>query len=388
MSAIMERIPRASLVAGALGAIVLVIGFIVAPARAAASYLIAYTACLGVALGALALVMIARVTAANWFVALRRQAEHVMATLPAFAVLVIPVLLSMHLLYPWSTPARLEPAARAAVEAKTAYLNTPFFVIRSIIYVIAWVLLAERLRNASLAQDRGEGERASREMYLLSAGGLIVSAVTVSFASFDWLMSLTPAWYSTIYGVDYFAGAMVSALAALAVIVAMERRTAEIPAAVGSDHFHALAKLLLTFVLFWVYIGFAQYIVVWSGEIPAERVWYAVRSRGGWRVVAEILILGHFALPFCLLLVQALKRSVAIMAALGAWLLVMHYVDVYWIAMPDAPFSGGWGFVTDAAALAFVGGAASAAWAVRRAGIAVVPVADPRLAASLQYRTD
>jgi hypothetical protein len=354
------------------------------PARAAAAYLVAFAAALSIVLGALAMVMIARVTSANWFVALRRQAEQVAAVLPAFALLFIPILLSVHVLYAWA--GRSVPGDMANAERpRAAYLNLPFFTIRAIVYFAVWIALAEALRRASLRQDRGDSPALERRMYALSAGGLVAFALTVSFAAIDWLMSLTPGWYSTIYGIDYFAGGMVGALALLAVLVARGRRRDELPATVGADHFHALAKLLLTFVLFWVYIGFSQLIVIWSAQIPAERGWYALRMRGGWRTLGAILLLGHFAVPFCALLVRDLKRSVAAMGALGGLLLVMHYVDVYWVAMPDAPFTAGWGFLVDLGAALFMAGTAACVWSLRRAGEPSVAVGDPRLAGSLEY---
>ncbi len=372
-----------------VGAICMIVGFIVAPARAAAAYLVAYGACVGVALGALALVMIARVTAANWFVAIRRQAEQIMATLPVFALLLIPVLLSSRLLYRWTAPnERLPETTRVAVHATAAYLNTPFFVVRALVYFGVWILISTLLRRASLAQDRGDSPALERRMYVVSAIGLVAFAFTVSFAAFDWFMSLSPGWYSTIYGIDYFAGAMVGALALVTVIVAAERRHGVLPSEIGSDHFHALAKLLLTFVLFWVYIGFAQLIVIWSAEIPAERGWYALRMRGGWRVLGAIVLLGHFALPFCALLVRAIKRSPSAMAIIGACLLVVHYLDMYWVAMPDAPFTGGWGVALDAGALLFIAGTAGATWVIRRAGEPSVAEGDPRLPDSLQYSVE
>jgi hypothetical protein len=376
-------LPGRALIVASVGAIGVIIGYLVDPARMAAAYLVAYGACLAVVLGSLAMVMIARVTAATWFVALRRQAEEVTATLPMFAVLLVPVVLSCRMLYPWANG-----DARVSADHTTAYLNTAFFAVRAIVYSGAWISIAELLRRASLAQDAGDSPRLERRMYVVSVVGLIVLAFTASFAAFDWFMSLDPTWYSTIYGVNYFAGGMVGALALLSVLIARDRRTGELPRAVGRDHYHALAKLLLTFVLFWVYIGFSQFIVIWSAELPAERGWYTLRLRGGWRVLGGVLVAGHFALPFCALLVRAVKRSILAMAGLGVWLVAMHYLDVYWIVMPDAPFHGGWGFGADVAALMFVGGTASAAWAARRAGAPAVPIGDSRLGASLGYSTD
>jgi hypothetical protein len=386
----LTRAPTLPLVLAVCGAALCGIGVIVDPARLAIAYLVAYVSCLAVVLGTLAMVMIARVTGATWFVVLRRQAEEIIATLPVFAVLLLPVLVAVHVLYPWAAPAAsLAPDVRHAILAKSAYLNVPFFVLRSLVYVATWIALGEALRRASLAQDRGDSVTIERRMRTLSAAGLVAFALTSSFAAFDWMMSLTPAWYSTIYGVDYFAGAMVSALSLLAVLAVRARRRGELPDSVGANQLHALAKLLLTFVLFWVYIGFSQLIVIWSAEIPAERVWYTVRMRGGWNALGAVLVAGHFAIPFCALLVRSIKRSPIAMSWLGLWLLVMHYLDIYWIVMPSTLHSGSWGggYWLDLGALLLIGGAASSVWALRRAHTPPMPVGDPELAASLLYST-
>ena len=380
--------PKLPLVLAVCGAVLCGIGIVVDPARLAAAYLVAYVSCLAVVLGTLAMVMIARVTGATWFVVLRRQAEEIIATLPVFAVLLLPILFAVRVLYPWAAPLpSLDPDLRHAILVKSAYLNVPFFVIRSAVYLATWIALGEALRRASLAQDRGDSAAIERRMRTLSALGLVAFALTISFAAFDWMMSLTPAWYSTIYGVDYFAGAMVGALSLLAVLAVRARRRGELPESVGANQLHALAKLLLTFVLFWVYIGFSQLIVIWSAEIPAERVWYAVRMRGGWNALGAVLVAGHFAIPFCALLIRSIKRSPIAMKWLGFWLLLMHYLDLYWIVMPDAPHGSAWagGYWLDLGALLLVGGAASSVWALRRAYAPPMPVGDPELGASLLY---
>jgi hypothetical protein len=378
--------PVLAIVATVLGALACTVGLLVDVRRTAAAYLVAYVAVLAVALGALAMIMIARVTAATWFVALRRQAEQVVAVLPVLAVLFIPLLLSLGVLYPWTHVEALGEELRARVEAKSAYLNVPFFVIRAVMYWAVWLVLGELLCRTSLREARAEQEGRSRRSYLLSAVGLPLFALATSFASFDWMMSLAPGWYSTIYGVNYFAGAMVGALALLALFVARGHWRGELTDDIGAEHLHALAKLLLTFVLFWVYIGFSQLIVVWSAGIPREAVWYRVRMNGGWWWLGAVLVGGHFVVPFCALLVRAVKRSMIAMSALGVLLLAMHYLDLYWIVMPDA----GWTSAVwlDAGALLFVGGVTSLAWALRRRGEAPVPLGDPLLAASLDYRND
>lgn len=381
-----RALPRAGIASALVGALICVVGLFLDPRRTAAAYLVAYVAVLAIALGALAMIMIARVTAATWFVALRRQAEQVVAVLPALAILIIPLLAAVGLLYPWTHPEVLAAEIRPKVDAKSAYLNVPFFVVRAVIYWAIWLVLGELLRRVSLSEASGDAPDATRRTYLISAVGLPLFALATSFAAFDWMMSLAPAWYSTVYGVDYFAGGMVGALALLVLLVARGHHRGDLTERIGAEHLNALGTLLLTFVLFWVYIGFSQLIVIWSAEIPVEAAWYRVRMNGGWWWLGAVLVAGHFAIPFCALLVRAVKRSMFAMACLGALLLVMHYLDLYWIVMPDA----GWtpAVWLDAGALLFIGGVTALAWAVRRRNEASVPLGDPLLAESLAYQTD
>jgi hypothetical protein len=389
-SPLLRRFSLATSASIAIGFVLCVVGAAVNARRTAAAYLVAYVACLAVVLGALAMIGIARATAATWFIVLRRQAEQVVATLPAFGVLFIPVLVAARLLYPWARQ-ESSPELLAAIAGKSAYLNLPFFIVRAAIYWIVWIGLGEVLRQASVRQDRGDSPELERRLRIASAGGLVAFAITVTFASIDWMMSLAPTWYSTIYGVDYFAGGMVGALALLATLIARGRRHGELPDTVGVEHLHALAKLLLTFVLFWVYIGFSQFIVIWSAEIPAESSWYVIRARGGWGALGALLVAGHFALPFCALLIRAIKRNIWAMAAIGVWMLVMHYADIYWMVMPDvtgSPAGAAHGWWIDLGALLLVAGIGSATWTIRRAGEAAIPRGDPGLVASLDYSTN
>lgn len=372
-----------------IGIAICLVGGMTDGRRAAAAYLVAYVAGLSVALGALAMIMIARLTAATWFVALRRQAEQVAATLPAFAVLFLPVLFAVRVLYPWASPT-ISPELAAALRGKSAYLNLPFFIVRAVIYWAIWIGFSVALRRTSLAQDAGDSPRIERRLRILSAVGIVAFGLSITFAAFDWMMSLSPTWYSTIYGVVYFAGAMVSGLALLAVLLTRARRRGELPEAVGVEHMHALAKLLLTFVLFWVYVAFSQFIVIWSAEIPVETSWYVPRTRGGWEALGAVLVFGQFALPFCALVMRAVKRSMGAMSLLGIWLLVMHYLDCYWMVMPDASglaMHGWFGYLLDLGAVLLVAGVATLVWSARRAGKPAVPLGDPELQASLRYST-
>lgn len=364
---------RPAMAVAAVGGVACAIGWVIDPRRAAAAYLVAYVVFLGVALGALAMIMIARMSAATWFIACRRDAEHVTAVLPALAILFLPVILSARLLYPWVDAASSHSSTLArAVAAKQAYLNFPWFVARAVIYWVVWISLAELLRRVSIANERRASALSRRRMNVISAVGLPLYAFTVSFASFDWMMSLSPAWYSTIYGVYYFSGCMVGALALLTVIVARRVSSERKPGSADEACMQALAKLLLTFVLFWAYIGFSQLIVIWSADLPAENSWYLIRLAGGWKILAAVLVAGHLLVPFLVLLVRAVRKSSKAMAAVGVLLLVMHYLDGYWMVMPDAAPARGGPHWLDAGAVLLIGGVCALMWRRRRAAFEII----------------
>jgi hypothetical protein len=335
------------LAVAALALIIVIVGAILEPRAAAAAFVVAYAAIVSVVLGTMTMIMIAHLTGANWFRPFRPHAEAVIATLPVLGVGGVLLLLLLPVLYRWM----VVPAAARG------YLNAPFFIARAIVYWIAWLTIARSLRSASRLEARGESVRAARRYRVTSAAGLIVLAFTMTFASFDWMMSLTPGWSSTIYGIYWWAGGMVGALALLAVLAVLATENAA--PLTTADDLHALGKLLLTFILFWLYVAFAQYIVIWSGDLPREVGWYMLRARGGWGGLAVLLLLGTFVLPFMLLLIREVKRNVAMLAVLGAALLVMHYLDTYWLVMPGLVRTTWWTGLVGAAMLGLVGGAAA-----------------------------
>jgi hypothetical protein len=206
-------------------------------------------------------------------------------------------------------------------------LNAPFFVVRFVIYWAAWLLIARALRRNDNLAASGDLARAADGHRRVSIIGLLTLGLTMTFAAFDWMMSLTPDWSSTIYGVIWFAGGMVGALALLGVLASRGREHV-------TDDFDSLGKLLLTFILFWLYTSFAQYIVIWSGGLPREATWYVVRTRGGWGALASVLLFAGFAFPFLLLIVRVIRQSAAFAAAIGIALLVVHYLDTLWIVGP------------------------------------------------------
>ncbi|HET7563830.1 MAG TPA: hypothetical protein VFJ96_02460 [Gemmatimonadaceae bacterium] len=381
-----QRVMRIAFIVGIVGIVAWAIGLSTNPRMAFGGYLVAYATGVSLALGALLLVMIGHVTNATWFVVFRRITENAAATFPIFILLFVPLLLGLGALYPWAGSLSALPAElQTKILAKRAYLNVPFFIVRAFIYFVIWTGFSLWLRRASIRQDRDPSNGPWRLQRRIAAGGLPPVALALTFASFDWLMSLSPAWWSSIYGVYYFAGAMVGALGMVAVLAFACQRAGLLDYLAAPEHYGALGKLLLTFVIFWAYIAFAQYLIIWIADIPAEASWYLVRTRGGWAVLGIVVLVGQFAIPFLLLLFRALKRRPLVMAVLGVWLLVMHYLDIYWLVMPSLfPDSAvvSW---TTIAAIFGVGGLAVAfgIWQLR--GHAIVPRGDPELAASLEY---
>ena len=219
-----------------------------------------------------------------------------------------------------------------------------------------------------------------------SAIGLVVVGLTLTMVAFDWLMPLDTEWYSTVYGVYVFAGGFVSALGVIALLAYIAARSGSaLDGSVSDEHFGALGKLMLTFVIFWAYIAFSQFLIIWIGDIPADSSWYLVRGSGSWGTLGVIVVIGQFAIPFILLLSRALKRQPRTLAAIGAWLVVMHVLDVYWLVLPAFSSSGMRVSWMDLSALLMVGGFATAAAARRVRGHVAVPVNDPYFAQAVHY---
>ncbi|MEM7482225.1 MAG: hypothetical protein AAF481_13700 [Acidobacteriota bacterium] len=347
------------------------------------SYLVAYLYFLSIALGGLFFVLVQHATRAGWSTVVRRLAEDLMGTLPLFALLFIPIFLGAHDLYHWTHADVV--AADPILQGKTGYLNEGFFTVRAVIYLATWTALAIYFRRRSIAQDSSGDVSITRRLQTLSAPALVAYALTQSFAAFDWLMSLDPHWYSTIFPVYFFAGCVVAILAVLVVLTMGLQRSGALTEVVTTEHFHDIGKLLFGFVVFWAYIGFSQYMLIWYGNIPEETLWFAHRLEHGWRPWTVLLVVGHFVIPFLYLVSRHTKRRRSPLLIGALWLLVMHFVDLYWLVMPVAhPHATGLGLLDIAAWLA-VGGLFLGTLGLLLRRRALVPVRDPRLAESLAF---
>jgi len=347
------------------------------------AWLTAYLYFLSIGLGALFFVLVLFVCRAGWAVAVRRVIENVMATLPMFILLFIPIWIGRHELYSWTDPA--EVAKNRLLQGKSSYLNEPFFLIRALFYFVAWGGLAVYFSGQSQKQDQTGDERISRRLQAVAAPGIIVFSLTLTMASVDWLMSLDPEWYSTMFGVYYFAGSLLAAFAFIVVAIVFIQARGALQGVVTVEHLHDIGKLLFAFTVFWTYIAFCQYFLIWYGNIPEETSYFMQRSHGSWPAIGKALMVGHFAIPFFFLMPRATKRSVPALSAGALWLLVMHFMDIYWCVMPVHLQEGAHFGAIDAMVVLAVGGFFLAAFGWVSGRRALVPVRDPRLSESLSF---
>ena len=297
------------------------------------SWLVAWVFFTGISCGALVIVMMHSLTGGAWGVAIQRLAESAMLTLPLMAFLLVPVLFGIHDVFPWSRADEL--AAHPKWEHKHGYLNLPCFAARGFFYFSVLSVFAFFIRRWSVRQDNLDGGfLPEKRRRALSAGGLVVYVLCMNFASTDWVMSLEPDWYSTIFVVIFMAGQFLTALALMSALLALFAGREPFRGRIVTKHFHDLGNLLLTFVIFWIYVSFSQFLIIWSGNLPKEISWYLHRSAGGWKGVALFLMVFQFILPVGLLLMRGMKRKRERLGAIAALIVVVNIVNVYWLIAP------------------------------------------------------
>lgn len=445
---------KLSAVVGGVGLAAALFGMLGDAHRFAFSWLFAFMTFLAVGLGSLFFVIAQHLTGSGWGVTVRRSSELLMSGLPVFALLFVPILLNLEELYPWygqdhgeheeihdegasdehgsigfGSPAHAqeEPEAarplqprhdvfpnlwgqegvapqdeglHAALEAehhhvlgeKHAYFDLRFFVARAAVYLIAWILLSFFFFSWSTRQDKEKGLELTKTMQRWAPISTFVFALTLTFAAFDWSMSLEPAWYSTIFGVQYFAVSCVIGLVSIILLTLGIRRSGLVGEAINVEHYHDLGKLTHGFLIFWAYISLSQLLLIWYVGIPEEATYYHLRwaGGGGFKLISIVLVLAHFVVPFFLLLSRNTKRRLEVLMFACVWLAVMHVVEVYWLIMPYADQTDlvstslrvHW---MDIAALCAVGGIYLTVvfWQMTR--YPLVPIGDPRLERALKF---
>lgn len=372
------------------------------------AYLTSFLFLLSISLGALFFVILQHLTRAGWSVTVRRVSELIAGNLSLLALLALPIVIVTAMgsgaLYPWANVETfrqefLETERLHAMEEllhkKHAYLNPGFFALRCVFYFAVWILLARYFLKRSTEQDVSGDPALTTRMESVSAPGMLLFALTITFAAFDLIMSLDPFWFSTIFGVYVFSGSVVGFFAFITLAMLFLQRRGRLPGKVTVEHYHDLGKMLFAFVFFWGYIAFSQYMLIWYANLTEETGWYRLRQTGDWTGLSVALLFGHFIIPFVGLISRHAKRRVAILSFWCVWMLVFHYLDLYYLVMPQLMLrQAGWDttlamYTTfqplDLACLTGLGGIYLAVLVQRARACNLMPVKDPRLDESLAF---
>jgi hypothetical protein len=328
----LDRVQTLALLAGGVGAVLMAVGLFLSPAYFFRSWLVGWVFWMGVTLGCLAIYMLHHLTRGAWGLVARRVLEAATRTLPVLFVLFLPLVFGLRQLYEWADPEAVR--GDEILQHKALYLNPTFFFIRLVVYFLIWGGFAWKLNRMSLQQDRGDDPGLTRRMQFIAAFGVVGYCLAVTFASIDWLMSLQPHWFSTIYGVYLMGSQGLSALAFLIVAAVYLSRREPMAAVIQPRHFHDWGKLLFAFVMLWAYFSFSQFLIMWAGNLPEETSFYFPRMQGGWGVMALVIVVFQFILPFGMLLSADLKRNGRILAMVAGAILVMRWLDYLWQVEP------------------------------------------------------
>ncbi len=317
----------------ALGALGALVGIIQNQERLWTSYLVAffYVSCL--ALGGMFFTAIQHIAKAGWSSSIRRFSEGMTAFLPVILIGSLVLILGLDKLYPWTDAAYLE--ASALVQAKTAYLNKGFMVVRMLVFALGMLFFGYKIVGNSLKQDKTGDSTLTEKNVGWSIGWVLFFAIFFSLFTVDLLMSLLPTWYSTIFGVYCFAGMFQSSLAFLVLMLLYFKKQGMVQGYYSMDHVHDVAKFLKGFTVFWAYIAFSQFMLIWYANIPEETEYYLMRAQGGWMGISFALLFFKFIIPFLALLPRGNKRDEKQLVWICALILIMQYVDVYWMVYPN-----------------------------------------------------
>ena len=371
---------RRAAIIGVVALAACIVGAFASPDQFFRSYLIGYLLWISVALGSLALLMLQHLITGQWGWIGRRSFEAAARTLWLMAMGFIPIVIGLSRIYVWADSGHI--VGDALLEHKTPYLNISFFLVRAGIYFTIWIGLATLMSRWSRQQDQGSTSVAGR--FQLGSGlGLLLFAITASFASVDWIMSIEPHWFSTIYGLQFIVGLILTALAFTVPILLLLSDYEPLKDRIRPSHLHDFGNLILAFVMLWAYLAFSQYLITWTGNLPEEIPWYLNRTRGGWQWVGLILVVFHFAVPFAVLLSRAAKRSARVLSRVAVAILVLRLIDFIWLVAPAyaSELTIHW---MDILAPIGIGGVWLAAFFWQLESAPVLPVNDPRFTVAIE----
>lgn len=329
----LDRFQRLALITGIIGLAIGGAWAIFDSQQFFRSYLLAYVFWIGFPLGCFAILMVQHLSGGSWGVIIRRVLEASTRTFIPLLILFVPIVFGLKSIYSWARPEVVH--GDHMLEQKAVYLNVWFFLARVAFYFAVWIGISYVLNRYSRKQDETHDSTITRSMQNWSGPGLVLYGLTVTFASIDWVMSLDPKWYSTIFGILFMGGQGVSAMSFVIACVVLLARYKPMSEVVQPRHLHDLGKLLLAFIMLWAYFSFSQFLIIWSGNLPEEVTWYAHRLHGGWKYMGLAIVIFHFALPFVLLLSRDLKRNGRTLAAVAIMVIVIRLVDLFWLTAPE-----------------------------------------------------
>jgi hypothetical protein len=335
---VVKTIQQRSLIIGLVFAVIAALGAWLRPDEFFRAYLLGFMAWLGVTLGSMAILMLRHLTKGAWGMVIRRILGAAMRCVPLMAALFVPLLFGIRRLYVWARPldAIADKHLREHLQEITqTYLTVNGFVIRAAIYFVVWYGLSFLLTKWSAEQDNPPMRDNSGRFKALSGPGLILYGLTITFAVIDWIMSIDPSWISTIFGLSFLIGQVLSALCFAVVVERILFRYRPMSELLKPEQVHDHGKFMLAFIMVWAYFAFSQWLIIWAGNLPEEITWYMRRLHGGWGYVGLFLVLFHFAVPFVMLISRPFKRDITRLVWLAAWLLLMRYVDLFWTIEPN-----------------------------------------------------
>lgn len=366
-----------------IGLISMIASFAVNTQRAFFDYLWMYMFLVSIGVGSLALVALEYLVGATWSTPFRRVSEFLASVIPILVILTIPLFFGLHDLFHWTSPEAL--ATDPILKSKSSYLNVNFFTIRVIIYFAVWVLFFFLFTRNSQKQDITRDPALTRQNIKFSAAFAILFIFTIAFAAIDWIMSLEYHWYSTMFGVYYFAGTVLSSFAAATFCSVMLNENGYLDKRLKDNNYYSFGTLMFAFNIFWAYIAFSQYMLIWYADLPEETFWVMMRMKGSWSYFSIGLIFFHFILPFLILLPRSSKVNPKLLLVMSIWILIAHAYDLYWLIMPTYFTEGfvfGW---SELGVLMFAAGLLITVFKYRADRTNLIPVGDPKLEQGLNF---
>lgn len=381
--ALPDKFTKSGIILLGLGLIIVIASFAVDRHRAFFDYLWIYMFLVSIGVGGLALVALEYLVGATWSTPFRRIDEFFSGLIPLLVILVIPIFFGLHDLYHWTHPDVV--SGDAILTSKAPYLNVNFFGIRTVICLIVWLFFFFMLTRNSEKQDLNGDPVYTKKNNVLSVIFAPLFVITLTVVSIDFMMSLEPHWYSTIYGVYYFSGTMVAALSATTLFAVKLNEGKYLDPNINNDHYYSLGTLMFAFNVFWGYIAFSQYLLIWYADIPEETVWLMHRWAGSWKYVSIALLFIHFIIPFLVLVGRHAKTNPKTLKIMAVWLLCAHLLDLYWLIMPVySPEGASFGW-QEAGVLLFAAGLIMAVFKLRAGKRNLIPVRDPKLESGLNF---